>query len=61
MRRIKELDFNILAREDVAKEGEEKGKDIELYLPGPDTIRLLIIQLVYWKSKRSKSQYVCWL
>lgn len=55
MRRIKELDFNILAWEDVAKEGEEKGKDIELYLPGPDTIRLLIIQLVYWKSKRSKS------
>lgn len=55
MRRIKELDFNILAREDVTKKGEEKGKDIELYLPGPDTIRLLIIQLVYWKSKRSKS------
>ena len=55
MRRIKELDFNILAWEDVAKEGEEKGKDIELYLPSSDTIRLLIIQLVYWKSKRSKS------
>lgn len=35
---LKKLEFNILSWEDVAKEGEEKGKDIELHLPGPDTI-----------------------
>ena len=35
---LKKLDFNIYTWEEVAKEGEEKGKDIELHLPGPDSI-----------------------
>ena len=35
---LKKLDFNIYTWEEVAKEGEEKGKDIELQLPGPDSI-----------------------
>ena len=35
---LKNLEFNILTWEQVAKEGEEKGNDVELHLPGPDTI-----------------------
>ena len=35
---LKKLDFNIYTWEEVAKEGEEKGKDIKLHLPGPDSI-----------------------
>ena len=35
---LKKLGFNIFTWEEIAKEGEEKGKDIELHLPGPDTI-----------------------
>ena len=35
---LKKFDFNIYTWEEVAKEGEEKGKDIELHLPGPDSI-----------------------
>ena len=35
---LKNLDFNILTWEQVEKEGREKGKDINLNLPGPDSI-----------------------
>jgi len=35
---LKSLEFNIFTWEQVAQEGEEKGKDIELHLPGPDSI-----------------------
>ena len=35
---LKSLEFNIFTWDQVAQEGEEKGKDIELHLPGPDSI-----------------------
>ena len=35
---LKNLGFNILTWEQVEKEGREKGKDINLNLPGPDSI-----------------------
>ena len=35
---LKKLGFNIFTWEEVAKEGEEKGKDIEFHSPNPDSI-----------------------
>ena len=35
---LKKLGFNIFTWEEIAKEGEEKGKDIEFHSPSPDSI-----------------------
>ena len=35
---LKKLGFNIFTWEEVAKEGEEKGKDVEFHSPNPDSI-----------------------
>jgi len=35
---LKKLNFNIYTWDEVAKEGEEKGKQIEFHSPGPDSI-----------------------
>ena len=35
---LKKLGFNIFTWEEIAKEGEEKGKDIEFHSPNPDSI-----------------------